>query len=86
MASENGGVGGDDGERIFELVGPNFDLGRLRGIVRARHLYTPLDFPERHRANFQARRLYRIQPGDDGPVRPDATKFRYDVRVEQEHV
>ena len=36
VASQNGGVRGDDGTRIFELVGPNFDLARLGGVARAR--------------------------------------------------
>jgi hypothetical protein len=85
-APENGGVGGDDGERTFELVGPNFDLARLGGVARTRHLYTALDFPERHRANSQARLRYRIQPSGHGAVRPDAKEFRDDVGVEQEHV
>lgn len=86
MASKNGGVGGDDGERTFELVGPNFDLARLGGVARTRHLYTALDFPERRRAKVQARLRYRIQPRDHGAVRPDATEFRDDVGVEQERV
>jgi hypothetical protein len=41
VASENGGVGKDDGERVFEFVGPNFEVSRALAGSRAGVNSTP---------------------------------------------
>jgi hypothetical protein len=62
VAPKHRGVGGYDGEGLFELVDPCLDFARLDRVTLPRDFDAALDFAESRDRNAQTRLGRRIQP------------------------